>query len=325
MANKKENWQPGEKYPIVKAAFDLEANKRNYQLLLQNLSSITVTKDNVNDDLTKDGREVLKALTEKKDLDARAPLQWHQDIMKAYKDLYEPIDEQVKRILADKKVVADQINLEIKIQQAEQNRIANAKTAIINFTNQIASAIRNAKTDDDVVSVEKFIGLEKTKKNVYQEFLPDLITQLDNLRPAIKDQKENIRQLQAIVEKEKEALASGNIIAATELKEKKEYVEAVIEHTGIKIHEEAFKQAITIDIVAPDVVDTAPKGRSNWKWEVTDIKLLQKKMPHLVKLVPDDDAIDLLLKTKKQEGALDNLEEENWNGIRFFNDRKLSK
>lgn len=325
MANKPKDYQPGEKYPIVKAAFDLEANKRNYQLLLQNLSSITVTKDNVNDDLTKDGRDVLKALTEKKDLDAKAPLQWHQDIMKVYKDLYEPIDEQVKRILADKKVVADQINLEIKIQQAEQNRIANAKTAIVNFTNQIANAIRNAKTDDDVVSVEKLIGLEKTKKNVYQEFLPDLITQLDNLRPAIKDQKENIRQLQAIVEKEKEALASGNIIAATELKERKEYVEAVIEHTGIKIHEEAFKQAITIDIVAPDVVDTAPKGRSNWKWEVTDIKLLQKKMPHLVKLVPDDDAIDLLLKTKKQEGALDNLEEENWNGIRFFNDRKLSK
>ena len=65
-------------------------------------------------------------------------------------------------------------------------------------------------------------------------------------------------------------------------------------------------------MVVPEVVDIAPKGRSNWKWRVDDIKLLQKKMPHLVKLVPDDEAIDLLLKTKRQDGSLDSVEEENF-------------
>ena len=121
---------------------------------------------------------------------------------------------------------------------------------------------------------------------------------------------------------------AGGFIGAhlvKQLKEEKEYIETVIEHTGIKIHEKAYEEAIKIDVVVPEVVDIAPKGRSNWKWRVDDIKLLQKKMPHLVKLVPDDEAIDLLLKTKRQDGSLDSVEEENWNGIVFYNDRKMIK
>lgn len=325
MANRKEDWQPGDKYPIVKATFDLEANKQNYQRLLSRLTAIVVTPDNVDEDLTKEGREARKALEEKKESMAKPVVQEHKDILKAYRDLDDPLKEAIDRVLADKKRVSDQINKEKAIQLAEQTRIATAQTAIVNFTNNIANVIRNAKSDDDIVSVEKLIGLEKTKKNVYHEFLPDLITQLDNLRPQIREQKENIRNLQAISEREKIALDTGDIIAATELREQREFVETKIEHTGIKIHEKAFEQAITIDIVVPQVVDAAPKGRSNWKWEVTDIKLLQKKMPELVKVVPNDEAIDLVLKTKKADGDFGENDELLWNGIRFFNDRKFSR
>lgn len=322
---KKENYQPGEKYPIVKASFDLEANRQNYQRLLTHLSGLQVTKDNVSEDLTKEAREVRKLLKEKKEQECRPVLQHHADILKAYSELDKPLEEQINRLLSEKQAVADAIRKEQEAQLREQTRIANAKTAIINFTNKIANDIRNANTDDDIVSVEKMIGLEKTKKNLYQEFLPDLIAQLDNLRPQIKTQKENVRKLQEIAEKERQALESGDIISATQLKEEKEYVQTVIEHTGIKIHEKAFEEAIKIEVIVPDVVEVAPKGRTNWKWEVTDIKLLQKKMPHLVKMVPDDEAIELLLKTKRQAGEFDEIEEENWNGIRFFNDRKFNR
>ena len=325
MANKPKDYQPGEKYPIVKASFDLEANRQNYQKLLADLTAIVVTPDNVNEDLTKDGRDICKSLTKKKDEMSVKPLQEHADIMKVYRDLHDPIDKEVKRVNGDKKIVADKINAERAAQVAEQTRISNCRMAIVNFTNKIANDIRNAATDTDIVTVEKLIGLEKTKKNVYQEFLPDLVTQLDNLRPQIREQKENVRKLQEIAEKEKKAIETGDIIAATQLKEEKEYIETVIEHTGIKIHEKAYEEAIKIDVVVPEVVDIAPKGRSNWKWRVDDIKLLQKKMPHPVKLVPDDEAIDLLLKTKRQDGSLDSVEEENWNGIVFYNDRKMIK
>lgn len=322
---KKENYQPGEKYPIVKASFDLEANRQNYQRLLTHLSGLQVTKDNVNEDHTKEAREVRKFLKEKKEQECKPVLQHHADILRAYSDLDKPLEEQINRLLAEKQTVADAIRKENEAQIREQTRIANAKTAIINFTNKIANDIRNANTDDDIVSVEKMIGLEKTKKNLYQEFLPDLITQLDNLRPQIREQKENVRRLQELNQKEKEAIEKGEIYEATAIREEKEYVQTVIEHTGIKIHEKAFEEAIKIEVVVPEVVEVAPKGRTNWKWEVTDIKLLQKKMPHLVKIVPNDEAIDLLLKTKRQDGALDDVEEENWNGIRFFNDRKFLK
>lgn len=318
-----EKIQQGAKYSIEKAAFDLEASRLNYQLLLQNLSSITVTMDNVNEDLTKDGREILKKLTEKKDENSKEPIQWHRDVMSAFKSLYGPLEEQVDRILGEKKVIALQIQSEVAVQQKEELRITTAKTAIIDFTNKVATLIAGAKTDTDIVTIEKMIGSEKTKKSVYQEFLPDLITQCDGLRPQIKDQKENIRALQKIQEQETAAIESGDIIAITELKEKKEHIEQVIQETGIRIHETAFEQASTIEIMVPEVVDTAPKGRTNWKWKVDDIKLLQKKMPHLVKLVPDDDAIDILLATKKQDGSLAGKMEEKWNGITFFNDKSF--
>lgn len=306
---------------IIKASFDLEANKQNYQLLLNNLSAITVTRDNVNDDLTKDGRQIIKQLTDKKDLESEAPIKWHKSILSVYKELADPIKEQIDRISSEKKVISLQIQEETRRQLAEQSRIANAKQAIVDFTNKVANAIRNSSTDADIVAIEKMIGAEKTKKNLYQEFLPQLIEQCDGLRPQIKDQKENIRRLQAIEEKEKAALANGEIYEATALREEKELIQAVIEETGIRIHEKAYEQATTIDIVAPDVVDTAPKGRTNWKWRVDDIKLLQKKMPHLVKLVPDEDAIDLLLATKRADGSLKDKMEENLFGLTFFNDK----
>lgn len=312
-------------YSLIKAGFDLEASKRNYQMLLQNLSAIKVTKENVNDDLTKDGREVLKALTEKKEEESKAPLQWHRDIMAAYKSLNEPLEGEIKRILYEKKIVSNQINADAAVQLAEQQRIANAKTAIVTFVNKVANLIKDAKTDLDIVGIEKMIGSEKTKTSLYQEFKEDLILQCDGLRPQIKDQKENIRELQRINEQEKLALETGDVIALTNLKEQKEYVEQVIMETGIRIHEKAYEQAVTIDIVAPEVMDTAPKGRTNWKWRVDDIKLLQKKMPHLVKLVPDEDAINQLLATKRLEGSLKDKVEEKFFGITFFNDKSYTR
>lgn len=325
MAKEIEKYVPGAKAPIVKATFDLEATRLRYQELLQHVSGLQVTRDNVNEDITKEPRDVLKGLTESKDLQSAEPLQWHRDIMAVYKSLYDPLKEQIDRVLADKKKIALQIQEEQRVQLAEHTRVNNAKSAIITFVNKVAVLISEAKTDGDIVTIEKMIGLEKTKKNVYQEFLPDLIAQCDSLRPQIKDQKEYVRQLQKVAEDEKSALETGDVVAAAELREKREHYEQVIQETGIRIHEKAFEQASTIDIVVAEVMDTAPKGRTNWKWRVDDIKLLQKKMPHLVKLVPDEEAIAILLKTKKSDGSLDGKMEETLFGLTFFNDKSFSK
>lgn len=323
--NSVEKYQPGVKSPVVKAAFDLELAKHNYQALLQNLSAVTITRDNVNDDLTKSGREVLKTLELKKDELAKEPLQWHRDVMENYKSLKNPLEEQVSRILAEKKSVADQINKEAAQQLAEKTRIVNAQAAIPAFTNKIANLIQSAKTDADIVSIEKMIGSEKTKTSVYQEFIPQLIEQCDALRPDIKSVKETIRERQIAEENEKKAMESGDIHAATSLREQREHLEAVIEETGLRIHEKAYEKAAAIEIIVPEVMDTAPKGRTNWKWRVDDIKMLQKKMPHLVKLVPDDDAINTLLATKRLDGSLKDKMEEKLFGLTFFNDKSYTK
>lgn len=325
MAKTPDEYQPGVKLPMVKATFDLEVAKYNYQQLLQNLSATQVTRDNVNDDLTKDGREILKAIVDEKDRQSSEPLQWHRDIMHQYHSIHAPIKEQVDRILADKKAMAAVLKSEQDAQIAEQNRINNAKSAIITFCNGVALKIAEAKTDNDIVSIEKAIGLEKTKKNVYQEFLPDLVLQLDGLRPQIKEQKETVRKLQQAIEDEKKALETNDVVALTELKDKKEYLEQEIAERGIRIHEKAFEQASTIDIIVPEIAETVPKGRTNWKFRVDDIKTLQKKMPHMVMVVPNEEAIKLQLSTMKNDGSLANQDLVMWNGITFYNDKSFTR
>lgn len=323
--NSVEKYQPGVKAPVVKAAFDLELAKHNYQALLQNLSAVTITRDNVNEDSTKDGREVLKALETKKEELTKEPLQWHRDVMANFNSLKNPLQEQIDRIQSEKKVVAGEINREVAEQQAEKIRVVNAQAAIPAFTNKVANLIQIAKTDSDIVSIEKMIGSEKTKTTVYHEFIPQLIEQCDALRPEIKNVKEVIRKRQENEKKEKEAIEAGNVHELVALREEKEHLEAVIEETGIRIHEKAYEKAAEIQIIVPEVMDVAPKGRTNWKWRVDDIKLLHKKMPHLVKLVPDDDAINVLLATKRLEGSLRDKLEEKMFGLTFFNDKTYNK
>jgi hypothetical protein len=318
-----EKYQPGPKRSIIKAAFDLEAAKKNYQALLNHVAGITITKDNVNDDVTKEARDVVKALTELKDNESKEPLQLHKDIMSVFKELTGPLNEQIDRISNEKGVVALKLQKEAAQQLAEQTRINNAKQAIIDFTNKVAALINAAKTDMDIVSIEKLIGSEGRKSTVYFEFLPDLIQRCEVLKPEIKAQKEAIRELQRIEEDKKAATESGNVQALTDLMEKEERVTELLQDRAIRIHEEAFNQALTVDVVAPEIAEDIPKGRTNWKWRVEDIKMLAKKMPHLVKMVPDEDAIDVLLATKRKDGSLDGKLEENWNGILFFNDKSF--
>lgn len=318
-----EKYIPGPKRSIIKAAFDLEANKKNYQVLLNYLAGIIVTKDNVNDDLTKEAREVVKALTELKDKESKEPLQLHKDIMSVYKELTGPLNEQLDRISNEKGAVAMVLQREAAQQLAEQTRVNNAKQAIIDFTNKVAALISSSKTDMDIVAIEKMIGSEGRKSTVYYEFLPDLIQRCEALKPEIKAQKESIRELQRIEEEKKAAEEAGNVQVLTDLMDKQEKVTELLQERAIRIHEEAFNQALTVDVVVPEIAEDIPKGRTNWKWKVEDIKLLSKKMPHLVKMVPDDDAIDVLLATKRKDGSLDGKLEEKWNGIVFFNDKSF--
>jgi hypothetical protein len=264
---------------------------------------------------------VVKALTQLKDNESKDPLQTHRDIMSVFNELADPIKAQVDRISKEKGDVAIKLQKEAAQQLAEQTRINNAKQAIIDFANKIAGMIGDAKTDTDIVSIEKLIGSEGRKSSVYHEFLPDLIQKCEALKPEIKAQKESIRELQRIENDKKLASESGDIQALTDLKEKEERVTGLLQDRAIRIHEEAFNQALTVDVVAPEVAEDIPKGRTNWKWRVDDIKQLAKKMPHLVKMVPDEDAIDVLLATKRKDGSLDGKLEENWNGILFFNDK----
>lgn len=307
---------------IIGATFNMEAAKNNYMKTLQYLKNVTITRDNVNEDTSKDARLIISALTKKKEEINRPFIDAQKQAVKILKDFCEPLELELARISEEKKIVATQIKAEQQKQIDEQNRINKIKTAISDFINLVAVSITNAKTDDDIVAIEKKIGSEKTKTSVYSDLISELASACDSLRPTIKQQKENVRKLQELNEREKVALETGDINTATELKATKEYYDQLIGETGLRIHEKAFEQSLSIEMVAPETMDEAPKGRTNWKWKITDIKLLSKKLPQFVSLEPVKEKIDEMLSIKRSDGSLKGKQEESYCGILFYNDIK---
>jgi hypothetical protein len=239
---------------IIKSTLSLEASRVNYQKVLQHISNVTITRDNVNENHTKEIKDIIKALEKKKEEINRPLLDAQKATVKALKEICDPLQEQIDRIAGETKTIALAIKSENDKQILEQNRVNIAKSAIVSFVNQVAVDIANAKTDADIVLIEKRIGSEGTKTSVYAEFISELTLACEDLRPMIKKQKENIRTLQDIEVREKLALERGDIVTATSLMGQKEYMGQLIEETGMRIHEKAFEQASVIDIVVPEIM-----------------------------------------------------------------------
>lgn len=303
--------------PVVKSVFNLELAAKNYQKLLQQAEGIVFTKENLNEDYSclKELRGMVTFLKDSKEAKKRPHLDANSNIEDAYKEVLAPIKEILDRKLEEFKKVNDNVKAEnAKIEQ-EKQRQAEIQQKITAFINETTASITNALTDAEIVSIQKAIGSEKSRSTYYAEYLSDLKTACDNLTPLVNERKEVIRK----ADKLKGDLESEDIIKATKAKQELEDLEIEMQENTIRIQEKAFEQAANIPVVIGESTTDAIKGRTNWKWEVVDIDLLHKKMKHLTEIVPDKDAINDLLKTKKADGSLKGKTEDLFFGIRFYN------
>lgn len=304
---------------VTKAELQIALSKEGlqYQQLLQEGENLTFTKDG----LVEQGAS-LKTLrsVQKKLGDIENPYTanwkaWNE----ARKSLLTPVEELLNRKVNEYKKLALEIEADKKKAEQEKERVSGIKQAIDSFFIAQSQAIAGAKTLGELTAIEKIIGSHKANKARYAEFLPDLVGKAENLIPLIKQQKDNIRKLEAVKEAEAKAAESGDDQAVLDAMEAKESLQNKFDEVNIKAQEQAVGMATRVEtVVVPEVVlPAAPKPRRQvWTYESTDINETLKKMPNFVELSLNKEKVDEYLKAKKAEG----IEGEEFTvfGIRFF-------
>ena len=304
---------------VTKAELQIALSKEGlqYQQLLQEGENLKFTKDNLVEerDSLKPLRNVKKKLEDKKNPYWEKYKAWND----AKSSLITPVEELLKRKESEISKLALEIEADKKKAEQEKERVSGIKQAIDSFFIAQSQAIAGAKTLGELTAIEKIIGSHKANKARYAEFLPDLVGKAENLIPLIKQQKDNIRKLEAVKEAEAKATESGDDQAVLNAREAQESLQNKFDEVNIKAQEQAVGMATRVEtVVVPEVVlPAAPKPRRQvWVYESIDINETLKKMPNFVELSLNKEKVDEYLKAKKAEG----IEGEEFTvfGIRFY-------
>ena len=306
---------------VVKAYYNTQILRKDYQQTLQGLDNIIPTKDNLPEcrNIVKSVDKVISELLDFAKLSGTPYFKAHKTLLKAMNDALEPILSKVSVIKAEIEAKNNELLADLAKAQAEQSRIDNIKNTMVTFINNCTTFIATATTDTQIVNIQKRIGTEKSKTSFYAEFLDELKEKCNSLNELINQRKEQIRKDKELADAEAKAIATGDSETAVEIREQREQLENDLEENILRLQEKAFEQ-ISNDTptVVPEPAGEALKGRNYWRWEVIDMKLLYRKNPELVLLEPNKEAIEKVISDSKESWIKSKKSELTINGIKFF-------
>lgn len=202
---------------------------------------------------------------------------------------------------------------------AEQLRVDGIRKQMNDFKTTYAVKISDAKTSQELVSIERLINLETGNKNKYAEFLEEFKTGCEPIRSLITAQKETVRKLEELERQALQAAENGSDEQVLEFMEQKEVLEAKIAEKAINIQETAVNQASQPTESATVIIPLIPKGgRLFYGWDLVDIKAATKK--GWTKTILDDELVNQFFKENK-----DKIVDEvgiTEGGVRFFVKKK---
>lgn len=305
----------------AKISLDLTKDEGNYQQVLKEGIEYEVTEDNF-ENAQGFLKKIIKFLNyvegHRKD-EKEWYLEGGRIVDAAHKKFLTPFEEVKKKLQEKINIVGKRMENEAKKAKDEKDRIQSLIDSINTFILDSSTKIAAATTNEQFLSIERLINLEKGNKSRYQDHLPLLIERSNELTAKIKEQKGLIKTLDKVEEEKNKALLDGNDEKAQELLQKSENLEAKIEENAILVQENATKSVIFTNIVAPEV-EMPSTRRKAWKFEVHDIKETMKKRPDLLDVTLNNKAVSEVLKTLKDTGVLIGRTEYVLNGIRFFQD-----
>ncbi len=310
------------------ALFNTAKIRMNYVKILDGINNLEVTETTL-----KETYEEFKASDKfEKEIE-----KWRKEQAAAYagvaqmfldvqKEVLKPILEATQAKKAQVKTVSAANADKIAKARAEQEKNNSISSSIVQFINQITLQISTATTDDHIVTIQKRIGSEKARTGYYEgSFIDELRAKCDALAPIINEQKLKIRKIEELNNQMSQNMAGGNEQAASEIREAIELEQMLLQENGIRLQEKAFEEVITmqqVEVGHPEI-NVTKQRTSRWKWRVDDLQLLAKKLPNLVKLVPDEEAIEALMAEQRPNWIADKKEAVPMTGITFYKEKYL--
>lgn len=198
----------------------------------------------------------------------------------------------------------------------EKAIVAGIESNVISFSSKIAGCV----TNDELLSVERLINLEKSENNAkkYGNFHLQAIEKYDLvLKPILKDQKEKIKQRELLRKQIEEAEDKDDVVTLDILNDKIDKIDDDIIQNSVKVQEEALNNApIDFVPVAEEIfVDT--KYRRTYTIEIFDEKEALKKAKNLLEITVNKNAANIVLNTLKDTNAFKDKSEIIVNGIKY--------
>jgi hypothetical protein len=211
-------------------------------------------------------------------------------------------------------------------QQKEENekrRVQAIANGIETNAVAFAASIAACQTTEELLAIERKINLEKTRKDKYDEFLPNAITRFNELNAILKVQKQNVAELERLRTMQAAARLNEDDQAVIDLMEQEEHLESKIEDHKIIVQEAAVNQSMNEPVYASfsPVYASVKAKRTTWKFEMVDTREVMKKNPELLVIELDDAKVKERMNGLKDSGVFMDKTEYTLNGIRYYQEK----
>lgn len=309
----------------IAGQFNIALTQSNFQALADEAHTLVYNEDNLQKikDYLDRCRKVEKAITATHKTGKEKALEECRNWDKAKNTFMETVAAITAVPQKEYEKLCEGIEARRKRAEKEKQRIAAIKSGIESNAITFAKQIADCKTTDDLTRVERNINLEKTRKEKYQEFLPDLVTRLNELNGILASQKATVKELEENERQQAIAKQQEDAEKLIELQRQNEEKKSQMEDNRVLVQEAAINQSVNTaqTIVPEEVIPVVKTRRTVWNFEVVNEKEVMKKSPELVIFTLDKEKVKAMQKTLKDSGQLEGKTELVLNGIRFYEEK----
>lgn len=208
--------------------------------------------------------------------------------------------------------------------EKERLRVKAIKEGIENNCISFSSQIAQCETNEQLLSVERSINLEKSesRKNKYMEFHADAISAYESiLLPILKGQKDKIKQKDALKSQIEQAENENNAAKLDELKDAEAKIDNEILQNQVDVQQNALNDTFYFEIPVAEEVLPDINTVNRIKFEIVDLSVAAKKCPELLDVSIKHRDAQKVAMTLKEAGTFKDKSEVVVNGIKFFIDK----
>lgn len=302
---------------VAQSKFGIEMTKKfgNYQEALNQMRNASVTEANLEEaqQYLKNVNKFLKGCGDIKDDMRRPGVEEEKSIMGAFKVFVTPFEIEKNALQEKVNRVAQEKAKRVAIENGKKIREVAINNAMNEFILSKSVEIASATSNEQLISIERLINLEKANKSRYVEFLPLLIERCNELNGKLSDQKQLIKERERLEREKLKAVDDDEKMQEILIRE--QIISNKIADNTVLVQEQAASSMLLAEEL--ELEEVKPR-RTVWKAEIQDVKEVMKKAPQMLDISLNADKVREAISTLKDSGSFKGKTEIVVNGIRYF-------